>query len=165
MSKKSHKFEHLINKEKYQVFVFSCKAYFPFLFAGHPWVVINKRGIVSRYEVLHFIDSDKTETNYIYINKFEPFIAINDKLFKEVVHDKINLLGYIEGEEGSLAKEVIEYVEDSPNNYPYSDIYNFYGPNSNTYVQNILNRFPELKIKLNWNHIGKEFNNPKTLNF
>lgn len=46
--KSGQKFEDLINKDKYQVFAFSCRAYFPFIFARHPWFVINENGVISR---------------------------------------------------------------------------------------------------------------------
>ena len=46
-----NQFEKLIDKNKYQVFVFYCPAYFPFNFFKHPWFVINKKGEISRYEI------------------------------------------------------------------------------------------------------------------
>jgi len=71
------------------------------------------------------------------------------------------LLGYGEGGEGSSTEKMIEFIESSPRTYPYCDTYLLPGPNSNTYIQWILDRFPEFKAKLPWNGFGKG----KKLNF
>lgn len=147
-------FENLIKKDKYQVFVFCCPTYFPFNFARHPWFVVNKNGEVSRWEIKH--TRNKKDKNYLFINNQPLFQGINITFFVKRFW-KAKMLGYIEGDENSVANKTVEFIENSKKNYPYCDKYSFLGPNSNTYVQNVLNKFPEFKIKLGWRFIGKSY--------
>ena len=64
---------------------------------------------------------------------------------------------YVEGEEGSLAQNMADFIEVSNKNYPYCYGYSLIGPNSNTYVQSVLDRFPESRMQLSWNALGKNF--------
>ena len=41
--------EKLLNKDKYQVFLFTCPAIMPFSFAVHPWLVVNNKGGVCAF--------------------------------------------------------------------------------------------------------------------
>ena len=66
------------------------------------------------------------------------------------------LLYYIEGDEYSVAKNIYNFIEKSKDNYPYVDKYFPWGPNSNTFVQWVLNHFPDFNIKLPWNCFGKK---------
>ncbi len=52
---------------------------------------------------------------------------------------------------------MVECIENSPHNYPYCGHYSYIGPNSNTYVQWVLDAFPESGLKLPWNAFGKGF--------
>lgn len=63
----------------------------------------------------------------------------------------------IEGDEGSLAAKMAEFIERSPETYPFKNQYRFRGPNSNTYAQWILNHFPETGMALSWNAFGKKY--------
>ena len=145
------KFEELIKKDEYQVFVFCCNAYFPFNFFRHPWFVLNKKNEISRWEVRH--DLNKINSNYLYINNQYAFEGTEISFF---INKKWNasLLGFVEGE---IAQKVIDYIENSKTNYPYCNEYSFLGPNSNTYAQYILNKFPEFNVKLSNRFIGKDF--------
>ena len=144
-------FEDLVDKEKYQVFIFSFPAYFPFNFFRHPWFVLNKKGEISRWEIRHFIN--KENGTYLYVNNQKPFEGINKSIFVKSKW-KACFIGSIEGE---IALSAIEFIKKSKDNYPYVNKYMGYGPNSNTYVQWVLNKFPEFKIKLSWRFIGKNF--------
>lgn len=146
-----NKFDNLIDKDKYQVFVFCCPAYFPFNFFRHPWFVINKKGEISRYEIRHYIN--KRNNSYIFINKQPPFEGINKTLFVNKKWDA-SLLGSIEDD---LAQKIIMTIEYSPSEYPHRNNYSGLGPNSNTYLQWVLNKFPEFKVQLSWRFIGKDF--------
>ena len=147
--------ENLIKKDKYQVFILTCFAYFPFNFAKHSWFVLNKKGLVSRYEVKHF--KNKENNKFLYINTQSPFQGIKITFFVKKHFWKTELLGYIEGEENSTVQKMIELIENSEKEYPYCSKYSFFGPNSNTYTLWFLNKFPEFNIKLPWNFIGKGF--------
>lgn len=145
-------FDDLLDKNKNQVFIMFCPAYIPFNFFRHPWVVLNKKGEVSRYEIRHL--RNKENHTYLYINNQPPFEGIDKTLF---VNNKwkASLLGLIEGEE---ALNAINFIEKSKENYPYINKYCGMGPNSNTYIQWIINKFPEFKIKLSCRFIGKNMN-------
>jgi len=146
------KFEKLIDKNKYQVFIFYCSAYFPFNFFRHPWVVLNDKGDISRLEIRHYIN--KENKTHLFINNQKIFEGINKTIFIKSKW-RANLLDFIEGE---VALSIIYFIEKSKENYPYINKYFSCGPNSNTYIQWILNKFPEFKIKLSWQFIGKNYN-------
>jgi len=148
-------FESLIKKDKYQVFVFCCPALFPFNFFRHPWFVLNKKGEISRWEIRHDINLEKH--NHLFINNQHPFQGINTTYFVKNYFWKAKLLGYLEGDENSTIKGVIDFIENSKENYPYCNRYFGLGPNSNTYLQWVLNNFPEFNVKLSWRFIGKNF--------
>lgn len=149
-------FENLINKDKYQVFIYYCPAYFPFSFYRHPWFVVNKKGEINRFEIAHFKNKTDKDSKYFFKNLFPLYQGLNLSFFINY-YWKAKLLGYIEGEEGSVAEKTILFIENSKENYQYCNYYRFWGPNSNTYAQNVLNKFPEFKIKLNWRFVGKSY--------
>jgi hypothetical protein len=153
----NQKFEDLIKIDKYQVFVFCCPALFPFNFARHPWFVTNKKGEISRYEIGHFINKRNKNNKYLHINIKPIFQGLSKLFLSKEYFLKAELLGFIEGDESSVTQKAIEFIENSQNTYPYCDKYHLWGPNSNTYAQNILNKFPEFNINLSWRFIGKNF--------
>jgi hypothetical protein len=95
---------------------------------------------------------------HLHLNSLPPFSGIEMLQFipKKFLWPA-NLLGHIEGGSDSLAKKIIDFIETSPQNYIYRDQYSFIGPNSNTYVQWVMNNFPDFKIKLPRNSFGKNF--------
>jgi hypothetical protein len=145
------KFEDLINKDKYQVFVFYCPAYFPFNYFRHPWFVLNKKGEISRWEIRHYIN--KKILSYLFVDYQTPFEGTNMTYLINKKWDA-SLLGSVEDD---MAAKVIDFIEDSPKNYPYCKKYSYIGPNSNTYIQRVLSKFPEFNIKLSNRFIGKDF--------
>lgn len=146
-----NQFENLINKDKYQVFIFCCPAHFPFNYFRHPWFVLNKKGEISRWEIKYIIN--KKNNSYLFINNQSPFEGIEKTFFVNKKWDA-SLLGSVEDD---MAAKVIDFIEDSPKNYPYCKRYSYVGPNSNTYIQRVLSKFPEFNIKLSNRFIGKDF--------
>ena len=144
------KFEELVNKDEYQVFIFYCPAYFPFNYFRHPWFVLNKKGEISRWEIRHI----RKNSSYLYVNNQPPFEGISKTIFLNIYWKAI-LLGNINGD---IAQRAIDMIQASEENYPFSKKYSGFGPNSNTYLQWVLNKFPEFKIKLSDRFIGKDFN-------
>lgn len=67
------------------------------------------------------------------------------------------LHGVVEGGEGSLAERMADFVINSPQNYPYCELYAYTGPNSNTYVQWVVDAFPESGLRLPWSAFGKHY--------
>jgi len=144
-------FENLINKDKYQVFIMYCPAYLPFNFFRHPWLVVNKKGEISRWEIRHSINKEKQ--THLFINNQKPFEGINKTIFIKSRWGA-SLLCLVEDD---VAMKIISLIENTEKSYPYCNNYYFNGPNSNTYLQWVLNNFPELKIKLSWRFIGKNY--------
>jgi len=150
--------EKLINKDKYQIFVCASPASFPINFAKHGWFVLNKKGLISRWEVLHFKIKVNKGFNYLHLNNRAPFLGFNIIYPFKFLFWKAEVLGYIEGDENSIVKQVIDFIEKSKENYPYCDKYSFLGPNSNTYVKWILDKYPQFGIELSSGFVGKGFN-------
>ncbi len=146
-----------INKNLYQVFVFSCHASMPVSFASHSWLVINKKGAVSRWEVLFIKSGSKTSWGHLHLNFHSPFQGLEIFYFYPRLVWKSYLIGFIEGNENSTAHQIANFIENSPKSYPYCYEYLLWGPNSNTYTQWVLDKFPEFKINLPWNSFGKNF--------
>lgn len=158
-------FEKLVKKDKYQVFVFASPTSFPLQFGSHPWFVINKKGLIERYEILFRKNccGAGVEGSHLHKNFLPPWQGMEIVVFLGKFHWKSTLLGSIEGDDNSLAHKMTEFIEHSKDNYPYCNNYSFVGPNSNTYAQNILDHFPECKIKLPWNSFGKSFKKNEVL--
>jgi|SRR3989338_4059206 len=91
-------FDKLIKSEKYQVFLLICPANLPFSFAIHPWFVINRKGIVSRWEVS--FEARKRELSWGHLNKnlFPPFQGIEVFPFSEKYFWTGKVSSSIEGE-------------------------------------------------------------------
>ena len=148
------KFEDLIKKDKYQVFVFCCPAFIPFNYFRHPWFVLNKKGETHIFE----IGDIKLGSSYLHKDTRPLFRGIEYTRFIKNLYSKAELIGYMEGEENSVAQKAINLIENTETNYPFCNKYSLLGPNSNTYAQWVLNKFPEFKIELSNRFIGKDFN-------
>ena len=154
-------FKKLIDNKKYQVFILSSRASFPLSFAIHPWIVVNKKGEISRFEIRHYSNADKSY-GYLYINAQPPFEGLPAVYPINRFFQKVKLLGHIEGDENSKAKSLVECLEKSKENYPYLKKYSLVGANCATYIAWALENFPEMRSKLPWNTFGKNFKNKKS---
>ncbi len=133
-----------------QVLFCSSPASIPFAFSPHFWFVINRDGVLSRWEVLW----EKRRTNpwgHLYKNDFPPFEGMGVFLPFRKPSWKGEVYSIVEGEP---AIRLAECIEKTPETYPYCNNYVVWGPNSTTYIDWVLKAFPELKIKLPWNAIG-----------
>lgn len=146
---------NLIDKNKYQVFLCACPANIPINFASHPWFVVNKKGTISRWEVSFEKNNRDLSWGHLNKNLFPPFQGIEMFPFCKKYFWKSKILGYVEGDENSLAKTMSDFIDESDNKYQFSEKYSLIGQNSNTYAQWVLNHFPEAKMKLPWNAFGK----------
>ena len=150
--------DNLLNKHKFQVFLFSCPANIPFTFFTHNWFVVNNKGDVSRWELLIEKNICKTSWNHLHKDAFQPFSGIGYFAFlPKFLSRKSKLLAVIEGDKDSIAAKMTKFILESPDNYPYSSFYFPTGPNSNTYIQWVLNRFPNSGLSLEKKAIGKDF--------
>ena len=150
-------YEKLLHKNKYQVFLFTCPASVPFVFARHPWFVVNQKGKVSRWEILHETNRCKSSWQHLHKNLFPTFSGIEVFANNGRWLWKPRLEGFIEGDNTSAAAKMASFIVNSHKNYPLYSYYRYPGPNSSTYGQWILNNFPDFKAKLPFNAIGKKY--------
>lgn len=152
-------YQQLINKDAYQVFLFGSFCRFPVTFIGtHNWFVINKKGTLGRWEILIEKNCCKAQSwGHLHVNAKGPFESFGFIKTKGPSFWKVRLLGKIEGGEGSLAQKMIEFIEKTPETYPFCYQYFLTGHNSNTYIQWVLNHFPEFPAKLPFNAFGKGY--------
>lgn len=149
--------EITLHKEKYQVFLCMCRCTFPLSFAAHPWFVVNKRGVVSRYAVNHRKNKGEKKWGHVALNANPPFHGLPFFLYPKVGRFKTTVLKSVAGNEDSLAARMAAFIENSPHTYEHAQAYSFTGPNSNTYIQWVLNHFPDFEAQLPWNAFGKGF--------
>ena len=72
-------------------------------------------------------------------------------------HDS-KLIGIVEGDKKSIAARMIYFLENKAKNYPFRNRYKKYpGPNSNTFIQWMLNKFDNCGFKLPRNALGKNW--------
>jgi hypothetical protein len=136
--------------------VLASKPHFPWEFALHAWLVLNKKGTISRWEIRHFMNKSDKSLGHLFVDHQPPFQGIGLFQFSKKNFREVQLVGSAEGDEHSLAYRVIEFVEKSKDTYPFIRRYFITGPNSNTYIKWILKAFPELGIKLSSRFIGSE---------
>ena len=150
-------FKDLIKNDLYQVFLFSSPAHMPFSSCSHGWFVINKKGEFSRYEIDYKKNIEKLNFGHINVNRLPPFEGLEVFSFLNYPRWKTTFLGQIEGGAGSSAQKMCEFIENSINTYNYKDKYFLFGPNSNTYIQWVLDNNPYFKGNLKWNGLGKGY--------
>ena len=148
-------FEALLKPDRYQVFLFACPASMPFSVACHTWFVINKKGVVERWEVGWGMHSRARSWSHLDLDVFPPHQGVQLISFVHFFFWRARLVTSIEGDEGSVAARMTEFITRSPDLYFYRHHYSLMGPNSNTYTQWVLNHFPEAHMQLPWNSLGK----------
>jgi hypothetical protein len=152
-------FQKLLKSEKYQVFLFTCPATMPFSIGTHPWFVVNRKGTISRWEIIWRPEKWNMRWGHLY-KDFYPRPEQGIEVFplsRKYFWGNGKLLGCLEGDEGSLAHKISDTIASTPSIYPYCDSYSVTGPNSNTYVQWVLNQFPDSGLKLPCNAFGKHY--------
>ena len=154
MRRMSGDLKDMVKTDRYQVFLLSCPAAIPVSFASHPWFVVNSKGALSRWDVLLLPRMNwKMRWGHLHKDFFSPFEGVEMFFFTDRYKWKnVRLLGVVEG---SLAERMATCIENSPQSYPYCEKYRLTGPNSNTYAQWIIDRFPECGLRLPWNSFGK----------
>ena len=148
------KYYNLIDNTKYQVFLFVSNAVMPFSISRHPWLVVNNKGDISRWEII----VDKNNPNKFVTKDFcDPFLGSAVFTFTKKFYWKEKLIGYDTGDDNSYLKSMVDTILRSDKEYPFKSVYRYVGPNSNTYVQWIVKQFPEFKHRLPWRSFGKGY--------
>lgn len=142
-----------LDGDKCQVFLLICPVKIPLSIAVHPWLVVNRQGLVSRWEILSRNVDHELRWGQLYRDFFPPFQGLEILPYSRYFWPA-RLLGEIEGQP---AERMAEWIESSPVRYPFCDEYALWGPNSNTFVQWILNEFPEFPARLPWNSFGRGY--------
>ena len=121
----SNSLEKLIKPDKYQVFLMKSRASIPIMFAYHPWFLINKKGVISRWEVVWKPSEYSTRTSWGHLGKIfmSPFIGLRILLFTHKFLWNSTLVKMLEGDELSTASRMIEAIELSHETYPYKYAY------------------------------------------
>lgn len=157
MEKPSAKFQELLKLDQYQVFLFACPAHIPLSMWTHPWFVINKKGVLSRYEVRYKKNTREPKLGHIHRDDLPPFDGIEIFSFVSRPRWTATLLGELSGGDGSEAERMALYIEETVATYSDKERYFLLGPNSNTYIRHILDRFPAFPGKLTARSLGKDY--------
>jgi len=155
MNKKE--FTELIDNNKYQVFLFSSPVPIPLNYWAHTWFVINLKGKINRWEFGKFQGSPHNNGIGVLKNFFENTEGMNIYFWKTKPRFNSKLIDLIEGDDDSVANKLALFIEEYSNSYPLKAEYFMTGPNSNSFVQWILNKFPEVNMRLPYNAIGKGY--------
>jgi len=161
-------FKKLIDKKKYQVFLFKTRLSPPLAWISHCYFVINKKGRVKRYDVIYWIG--KKQHKYLLLNYVPPWLGFSNSwkgylglvgirhYVKLSERFESELIFQLKGAKGSIAEKMVNFIEKTPKSYPFGRRYlTLPGPNSNTFIQWIINHFPESGLKLPWNAFGKGY--------
>lgn len=151
-------FKKLLKKNMYQVFLFESKLYYPLRFAVHTWFVINEKGKIKRWEILENHNSVKKSLGYMHLNIAKPTLGVERHKHKDYPRNKSYLIGYLEGKRGSTAQRIATFLDEKASKYPLRFVYHYFpGPNSNTFPQWVIDKFPESDLKMPFNAFGKRY--------
>lgn len=136
------------------VSLYICPGNIPCNVGTHSWFVINKGSTFARWEILFRKMDHPPCWGHLYKDYFTPQQGIEIIPYTNWFFWKPHLLGKTEG---IVAKKLASLIERSPTTYPLCNTFFITGPNSNTYIQWILNQVPEFTVKLPWNAFGKNY--------
>src|SRR3989344_3811889 len=110
-------FQNLIATREIQVFLLTCPGNIPFLFAKHPWFVVNRRGTITRWEVLFRRGASAESWGHLHKDFLSPWNGLGVlPYFERHFSYQSKLLGYCAGE---VAQQMADCIESSPTSYPY----------------------------------------------
>ncbi|NBC84074.1 MAG: DUF3750 domain-containing protein [Bacteroidetes bacterium] len=156
-SYQSHEIASLVNPYDAQIFFLYSPLPFPVSFAVHCWVVTNMAGKLDRWEVWQSTGQCETSRGYVHQNLFPPFQALHINFFvRSLGRCNPRLLHIVQ--DHNLADKMIAFIKKEAFQYPYRHDYFYYpGPNSNTFVQWIIDQFPEYPVVLPKGGLGKGY--------
>jgi Protein of unknown function (DUF3750) len=116
------------------------------LIAVHYWFVIREGKQEERWEIWQTKQVGKISWGHLHLNlmKGDRGVGNGDSVLENQWHN-------------SSAQKITDIIRASPQIYPYNYLYRYYpGPNSNTYVQWILDK-AEISYNLSIRGIGKNY--------
>jgi len=143
--------------ELFHVLLFTTPLPFPLnLVASHPWFVTIEQRKMKRWEVWQHAGRCETSWGHLHLNLFKPEQGMRIFYFSKGKRRSGKLIASVSGEKGSLAASMVNFIETESANYSAAKRYRFFpGPNSNTYVQWVINHFPEAGFRLPISCVGK----------
>lgn len=145
--------------KKYHFFILNCNASFPISFAKHFWLITIYNWKINRFDIFHFKNKTNPDLWYMHKNFIEPASWLKRYIRKTKKYRKSYISFHISWSKWSLAYQIALFLNNNYNNYKFINKYNlFIWPNCNTFVQQILNKFPQIDFKLPRNAFGKNFN-------
>ena len=160
-----------MSESDYKVSVYSSKLGIPLSFVAHTYIVTEHAGIQNRYDVfapfaLAGVDS---YSGVIYKNLLPADMGFllwfrKKKWWRADAQHKrwgTRVVSDCRGETGSAAHKLYKLIEDDHLvTYPFKEVSQYRmiaGPNSNTFVQWVIDQIPECNLSLPWNAWGKGY--------
>ncbi len=150
-------FMKLVKNDKYQAFLFVSPVPFPLNFALHGWFVINLKGELNRWEFGIFYKNPHPNKIGVSKNFFKPTEGMNKFWWRRYPRFNGKLINFISGGENSVAKKMALFIENNSYKYPLRKTYKLTGPNSNTFIGWIIEKFPHSNFKLPLNAFGWKY--------
>lgn len=152
------------SKDNFVVKIYSCPVPFPFTFAVHTYIVFEHGPTVVRYDVnpIPFVDVSSNLFGHIKKDVLPPEVGFR-WLGKYPLNFgpryKVKLYGKISGGPDSAAGKLYSFIaSDGLKSYPFTHTYRMIlGPNSNTFIQWVLDQVPDSGLRLPSNAWGKDF--------
>lgn len=156
------------SKDLYSVQLYSSRLGLPLFFVVHTYIVTEYRGTKNRYDLFSPAYPPKASSycGNIFKNLLSPELGFSLFYKKDTwwlplkkLRWQVRRCGEITGTTNSQAYLLYSFIEnDGLKMYPYKDFYRLVsGPNSNTFIQWVINQVPETKLTLPWNAWGKGY--------
>lgn len=157
--------------DDYRVSIHSSPLPLPLSCFVHAYIATEHAGVIDRYDVIvpGMFKNIPSYDGRIFKNLLSPETGflIFFKLHPEKSQSarwKTKRHGLCTGSVDTPAYKLYQFIESGGlNQYPHKNHYRMIrGPNSNSFVQWIVNQVPECGLSLPWNAWGKDFNKTHT---
>jgi len=146
--------------ETYSVELWQTAMPWPLSLAVHTWFVIEKSGVRDRYEV--WATLAKFDGSTVRKNAIAPQLGFRRSFLADPVNPQkrtaAHCCGSVSGGSGSDVEKLYTSICQSLVMYPWLQLYKMMpGPNSNTYTAYYIKQYPQLRLKLPYNAVGKNW--------
>jgi Protein of unknown function (DUF3750) len=146
--------------------IYASKMPFPIQFSYHTWVVTCKNGKQDRFDVFGFKkDGDWQRIGQLYKNFHPtqmgcPILSFGKyRFWHEQLQWKSEMLFELDSQHFPEVDTLIDLLNNIPDHFPYVNKYLMIpGPNSNTFVQWVLDRVAPFQFTLPWRAFGRNYN-------
>ena len=155
------------DQSKYDDFVvkiYSCPVPFPFTFAVHTYIVFELGSATARYDLIPTPLADVSDNIFGHIKKDVLPPEVGFRCFGKYPFNigpryKVNLIGKISGDATSAAGRLYGFMASGGfTTYQFTHTYRLiFGPNSNTFIQWVLDQVPDTGLRLPVNAWGKNY--------